>query len=147
MTIAKTETADFTATKTFDQPPEVVCEALTTIDGIASWWGTTAGSAEQGGALHVGFGSDRQIDLVVVAARPDRVEWFVEAAPFTPEWDGTTIEFEVSAKGSGSELRFRHLGLTPKLECFDMCHEGWTHYLGSLVAHVDRGEGDPYRGE
>ena len=24
-----------------------------------------------------------------------------------------------------------------------MCHEGWTHFLGSLVSYVDTGEGQP----
>ena len=26
-----------------------------------------------------------------------------------------------------------------------MCHAGWTHYLASLVAYVDTGEGQPSR--
>ena len=38
-------------------------------------------------------------------------------------------------------LYFRHEGLTPELECFDMCHEGWTHYLASLVSYVETGQG------
>ena len=42
-------------------------------------------------------------------------------------------------------LYFRHQGLTPELECFDMCHEGWTHYLASLVSYVETGEGQPSR--
>jgi hypothetical protein len=28
-----------------------------------------------------------------------------------------------------------------------MCHEGWTHYLGSLVSYVDTGKGHPSRHE
>ncbi len=28
-----------------------------------------------------------------------------------------------------------------------MCHEGWTHYLASLVSYVDTGEGQPSRHE
>ena len=68
----------------------------------------------------------------------------MEQAPHTPEWAGTTIVFELAPADGGSELRFRHVGLTPQLECFDMCHEGWTHYLASLVAYVDTGEGHPY---
>ena len=45
--------------------------------------------------------------------------------------------------GAGTELRFRHHGLTPQLECFEMCLAGWTHYLASLVDYVDRGTGTP----
>ena len=34
-------------------------------------------------------------------------------------------------------LHFRHQGLTPDLECYDMCDAGWTYYLGSLVSYVE----------
>ena len=85
--------------------------------------------------------------MEVMADGPSRVEWLVHAAPFTPEWHGTSIVFELAPAGAGTKLTFRHRGLTPQLECFDMCHEGWTHYLASLVDYVDRGEGQPYRGE
>ena len=60
---------------------------------------------------------------------------------------GTRIVFDVAAAGDGAMLHFRHHGLTPQLECFDMCHEGWTHYLGSLVSYVETGVGQPSRRE
>ena len=71
--------------------------------------------------------------------------WSVEAAPLTPDWAGTTIMFDVEESGEGSTIRFRHQGLTPALECYDMCHEGWTHYLASLVSYVRdrRGSAEP----
>ena len=58
-----------------------------------------------------------------------RVIWAVHEAPLTPDWVGTTIYFDVAEAGDGAMLYFRHEGLTPELECYDMCHEGWTHYL------------------
>ena len=66
-------------------------------------------------------------------------------APLTPDWDGTTIYFDVAEAGDGAMLYFRHEGLTPELECFDMCHEGWTHYLASLVSYAETGQGQPHR--
>ena len=95
--------------------------------------------------FEVGFGSGRRIVLTAVVVDQRRVEWTVEEAPHTPEWVGTTIVFDVTPAAGGTELRFRHHGLTPQLECFDMCHEGWTHYLASLVGYVDCGAGHPYR--
>jgi uncharacterized protein YndB with AHSA1/START domain len=136
---------DFHCTKTLANPPEAVLEALRTTDGIASWWGDTIGWADEGGTFEVGFGSDRLIVMEAASVGLRRVEWRVERAPHTPEWDGTTIVFEITPAGGGAEVRFCHHGLTPQLECYDVCHEGWTHYLASLVDYVDHGAGHPYR--
>jgi uncharacterized protein YndB with AHSA1/START domain len=146
-TNSTTAAADFRATRSVDGPPDQVLAALREAEAITGWWGLTTGSAAEGEAFGVGFGSARQIDITVVAAGPSRVEWAVDAAPHTPEWVGTTIVFDLVPDGVGTELHFRHHGLTPELDCYDMCHAGWTHYLGSLVRFVETGEGDPYRGD
>ena len=136
---------DFRRMKTFTSPPAAVLEALRTTDGIGGWWGDTIGSAGEDGTFEVGFGSDRLIVMEAASVDQRRVEWKVQRAPHTPEWDGTTIVFELEPAGAGTELRFCHRGLTRQLQCFDMCNEGWTHYLASLVDYVDRGAGQPYR--
>ena len=138
---------DFTSVKTIAASPEQVFAALKTPEGVAGWWGTTSGSAGAvGDVLEVGFGTSRVITMDVASLEPGRIEWFVEQAPYTPEWDGTSIVFELApTEGDGTELRFRHVGLTPQFECYDMCHAGWTHYLASLVAYAEHGVGDPYR--
>jgi uncharacterized protein YndB with AHSA1/START domain len=143
----RTETGqDFEAIKTFSAPPADVLAALRSSEAVAEWWGPAEGSAEVGGTFDVSFvGRKQVIVLHVLPSEEGRVVWQVEQAPLTPEWDGTTIDFDVRAAGEGSVLQFRHRGLTPLLECFDMCHEGWTYYLGSLVSYVDTGEGQPSR--
>jgi uncharacterized protein YndB with AHSA1/START domain len=136
----------FQSTATVAAAPEAVLAALRTIEGVTGWWGPTQGSAEAGGTLEVSFLDGRQlIDMHVEPAPEHRVVWSVESAPLTPDWDGTTIIFDVAEAGDGSTIRFRHQGLTPELECYDMCFEGWTHYLGSLVSYVETGQGEPHR--
>ncbi len=141
------ETAeDFAATLQVGAPPDRVLSALRTPEAVAAWWGPTTGSAEVGGTLVVSFQEGKQQIVIHPApAEADRVVWQVERAPLTPEWAGTTIVFQVSASGNGSVLHFRHHGLTPQLECFDMCFAGWTHYAASLVAYAETGEGRPER--
>lgn len=138
-------TEDFQRTTTLNSSPAAVLEALSSTNGIDGWWGDTVGSTKEGGTFEVGFGSDRRIVLTATVVDQRRVEWTVEAAPHTPEWIGTTIVFGITPAAGGTELRFRHHGLTQRLECFDMCHEGWTHYLASLVDYVELGAGHPYR--
>jgi uncharacterized protein YndB with AHSA1/START domain len=148
-----TETTDFTdtsedfeSTTTIAAPPEAVLAALRTPEGVTDWWGPAEGSADVGGTFEVSFRSHQQvIVLQVEPAGEGQVVWSVRETPRTPEWVGTTIVFEVTPAAAGSTLHFRHRGLTPELECFDMCHEGWTHYLASLVSYVETGAGQPSR--
>ena len=73
------------------------------------------------------------------AAEEGRVVWSVSETPLTPEWVGTTIAFEVEDTGAGATLHFRHHGLTPQCDCFDMCNAGWTNALDRLVSFVATG--------
>jgi uncharacterized protein YndB with AHSA1/START domain len=143
----RTETSeDFESTKTFSAPPERVLAALRSVEGITAWWGPTTGSAEVGGTFEVSFQEHKQLIVLHVEDTEEcQVVWTVKETPLTPEWVGTSIVFDVAAIRAGTTLHFRHRGLTPQLECFEMCHAGWTHYLGSLVSYVDTGEGQPSR--
>jgi uncharacterized protein YndB with AHSA1/START domain len=137
---------DFESTKSFSAQPEEVLAALRTTEDVTGWWGPAAGSAAVGGTFEVSFPEHGQVIVLrVETARVGRVVWTVEETPLTPEWVGTRIVFDVASSGDGATLHFRHHGLTPELECFDMCHAGWTHYLGSLVSYVDAGDGQPSR--
>jgi uncharacterized protein YndB with AHSA1/START domain len=60
------------------------------------------------------------------------------------EWTGDTILFEISAKDGSTQLDFTHQGLVPDYECFDICHDAWTHYIqGSLRDLILKGKGSP----
>jgi uncharacterized protein YndB with AHSA1/START domain len=134
----------FQATKRISASPEAVLAALRSPEAITSWWTPTTGSGDAGGTLEVSFfGGEERVVMHVEPAFEGRVVWSVQAAPLTPDWVGTTIFFDVAEGGEGTMLFFRHQGLTPELECYDMCHQGWTHYLGSLVSYVETGQGRP----
>ena len=138
----------FHSTMHIAAPPEVVLAALSSTEAVTSWWGPATGSAGVGGTLVVSFlGGRQRIVMEVEPGFENRVTWSVKECPLTPDWIGTTIFFDVAEADDGAMLYFRHQGLTPELECFDMCHEGWTHYLASLVSYVETGEGQPSRHE
>jgi len=138
----------FHSTMSIAAPPEAVLAALSESEAVTSWWGPATGSAQVGGTLVVSFMGGRQrIVMDVEPAFENRVVWTVKECPLTPEWIGTTIFFDVAEAGDGAMLYFRHQGLTPELECFDMCHQGWTHYLASLVSYAETGAGQPHTEE
>ena len=57
---------------------------------------------------------------------------------------GTTVAFDIVPSGSGTELRFRHAGLTPQLECWDDCFAAWTHFMVSIETFAQTGTGTPF---
>ena len=64
----------------------------------------------------------------------------------TDEWKGTTIAFDLSPDPAGTRLRLTHAGLTPQIECYDLCSAGWRQFLGSLKAYAETGTGTPFAG-
>ena len=43
-----------------------------------------------------------------------------------------------------TELRFTHVGLAPKIECYDACSDAWDFYIKtSLRNFIMKGEGQP----
>lgn len=139
--------ADFATTLSIAAPPDAVFDALTSLAGLSSWWAPAHGSGLAGGEVTFVFGDDSVVMRVEEAARPSVVQWTATAISYASlqDWVGTTISFAISPDGhGGSLLQFQHSGLTPQLECFDMCSSGWRQYLASLVSYVDRGAGYPF---
>lgn len=78
-------------------------------------------------------------------SRPFTVIWDVESTATLPEWVGTTIAFMLSEPDTGGcDVRFRHEGLSPRLECYDHCRTSWDQYLASLRDYIDSGTGQPF---
>jgi uncharacterized protein YndB with AHSA1/START domain len=127
---------------------ERVFDAIATLEGLRGWWTTlVSGSASAGGEILLEFeGIDEHIVMRVEEARqPSRVRWACLEHTSLPDWRGTRVLFELAPRGKeGSELAFEHVGLSPTLECYESCEQGWDHFLASLVALVDRGRGTPF---
>lgn len=140
-------TDDYTKQVHLSASPERVFETLTTPDEFASWWAPATGSAAEGGELQITFEGieDPLVLRVKQASRPSTVIWDVESCAFLPDWVGTTVAFTLGEPDTGGcELRFRHEGLSPRLDCYDMCRTGWDQYLPSLRDYIDSGTGHPF---
>ena len=137
-------TRDFTAVIPLSAAPEKVITALTTLDGLAGWWAPVTGDPSVGGSLTFTFGEHGSNTVRVVNSDTTKVVWESTESEPAPEWVGTRLIWEVAPDSTGSELRFTHAGLTAELECYDSCHSGWSHYVASLAAFVDRGAGMPF---
>ena len=60
------------------------------------------------------------------------------------EWVGTRCTFELVPGEESTVLQFTHDGLYPHFACYDVCSQGWDHYIGiSLAAVLAGGRGTP----
>ncbi|HKC29016.1 MAG TPA: SRPBCC domain-containing protein [Jatrophihabitans sp.] len=143
-------TEDFTAVLNLPASPAAVSALFSSAAGVSRWWGPTEGHAAVGGTLVTSFGEHGVNAVRVLEAGPDRVVWESIAAEgttptaHTQEWLGTAMEFDIVPAGTGTELRFRHAGLTPQLECWDDCVAGWTHFMTSIETFAETGTGTPF---
>ena len=145
-----TRADDFTAVLNLPSSPDTVAALFTSAAGVSRWWGPTEGDGAVGGTLVTSFGDHGVNAMRVLEAGPIRVVW-ESIAPdgttptgHTQEWLGTTMEFDIVPADTGTELRFRHAGLTPQLECWDSCVAAWTYVMASIATFAKTGTGTPF---
>ncbi len=138
---------DYRKTMHVNADPEALFAALTTPSGLAAWWTEVDGSGDTGGELRFSFDPPEPLLIHVDrATRPTFVQWTVDECSFLPDWVGTHPTFMITpVDGGGSELYFRHHGLTSELDCIDMCTRGWDHFIESLRVYAETGRGMPRR--
>lgn len=133
---------DYQRTLLVRAEPDALFDALTTIPGLSAWWTDVTGSGETGGELRFRFDPPQPCVMRVdEATRPNSVRWTVTECGFLPDWEGTRPTFTIVPADGGSELRFRHHGLTRELDCIDDCTSGWNHFTESLRQYVETGRG------
>lgn len=150
--IASTRTDGFAQVVELPVSPDDALQLLTSTGAVARWWGAAAGNADVGGTITVSFGEHGANAVRVLEVGPTCVVWEpvvpegYEPTGHTKEWLGTRIEFAVEPGPAGSRLTFRHVGLTPALECYEPCADAWTYFLASIEALASTGTGTPFAG-
>lgn len=122
--------------------PDDVYAALTTADGLASWWTEdTDGDGNVGGVLRFRF-EPGGFDMKVLQAQPaELVLWEVVDGP--EEWIGTRIRFELKQEEGFTIVLFRHEGWKEPVEFMYHCSTKWATFLMSLKNLVETGKGEP----
>ena len=140
---------DYTETLSFDQAPTEVFNAINNVRG---WWNDTAKGTFQklDDEFETRFGDVHYSKQKLIEVVPDKkVVWLVTDSHLNflgdkTEWTGTRVCFEISRKENKTYLQFTHVGLRPKIECYDACSTAWGQYLRySLFYLVTTGKGQP----
>ena len=135
-------------------PAAKVYEAITTAKGLQGWWTTTCESGTGvGSRTTFRFGPTYNVMLTEKLTPHREVVWRCleqhhEADELSrkDEWAGTRVKFALESRSPGSTvLHFEHEGLTPELECYRICEDGWGHFLKtSLKKLVETDKGEPF---
>ncbi|WP_423147319.1 SRPBCC family protein [Rubrolithibacter danxiaensis] len=142
------ENQDFTTTITVNAAPAEVFKAVNNVRG---WWSENIdGDTDKINAEFLYHYQDvHRAKMKVTELVPDKkVVWHVIDNHFKftedeTEWKDTYIIFDIAEKGDKTELQFTHQGLVPEYECFQICHDAWTHYIqGSLKDLIMTGKGN-----
>ncbi|HEX2734686.1 MAG TPA: SRPBCC domain-containing protein [Polyangiaceae bacterium] len=125
-----------------------VYAAISTIEGIASWWTKdTTGSSNLGGSVRVRFHTPTgeemgKMEFDVAELNPDRdVRWHFTAGP--EEWLGTEVTFSLARSGDYTSVIFGHRNWREPVEFMAHCSTKWATFLLSLKALLEQGQGRP----
>ncbi|MGH9440242.1 MAG: SRPBCC family protein [Terriglobia bacterium] len=127
---------DFTTTISVDQSPR---EAFDAINDVRSWWtgdpGVEGNTRKLGDEFTYRYQDLHYSKQKIVEFVPEkRITWLVTDCRLSfvknqHEWTDTKITFDISRQGNKTQIRFTHLGLVPKVQCFDDCSGAWESYV------------------
>jgi hypothetical protein len=134
------KTNDYTTSFTVDQSPD---EVFAAINNVRGWWsgkpGVEGSTSKLGDEFTYQYEPHHVSRQKIIELSPGKkvvwrvVDGCINFVKDKTEWNGTTITFDIAKKGNKTEVRFTHVGLSPKIECFDGCSDAWSSYIkGSL---------------
>lgn len=142
---------NFTTTFSVSQTPE---EVFAAVSNPRLWWSEEieGGTEKPGDEFTYRYKDMHRCTMRVTEAIPgQKMVWLVLDNHFSftqdqSEWKGTSVVFEISRAGGGTQVHFTHAGLTPEYECFGVCSNAWGSYInGSLKGLITTGQGYPNR--
>lgn len=140
---------DFTTTFMVSKTPTEVFNA---INNPRAWWSEEiVGSTDKlNDVFDYHFEDIHSCKVKVQELMPNKkVVWHILENDFNfttdkTEWVNTDVVFDINVQDGKSMVTFTHIGLQPSYECYEACHQGWTHYIqNSLKKYITSGEGEP----
>src|SRR5689334_8949269 len=127
------------------QPPERVWQALTTPEGLGTWFGNSAEvDLRVGGLVKLAWSGGESATLTIERIEEPRVFGYTWSVYGLPGDDPrrTYVEFTLEPAGAGTTLTmvesgFAQLADDEYKKAFPGNDNGWTNELGELVAYLD----------
>ena len=127
------------------RPPDAVWAALTTAEGLGSWFGNEATiDLRQGGSARMTWTGGHAVEMRVERVEEPTVFGFTWPIYGLPEDDPrrTYVEFTLEPTSAGTRLTVVESGFAQLAEhaygkAYDGNTEGWASELAELVAYLD----------
>jgi hypothetical protein len=127
--------------------------AYSAISRVKDWWirDTDGETSAIGDSFTVYFNREQDyVSFKVTDAQPSRryvwhvedcfLHWFEDET----EWTETDVIFDIAPATEGCVVTMVHRGLTPEVECYNVCSAGWErHIMKSLQKLIAEGVGTP----
>jgi Activator of Hsp90 ATPase homolog 1-like protein len=136
----------FSMTILVDQSP---AEVFHNIQNVRGWWSGIYSESITGESnviddefsFHAGGGAHYSKQKLVELIPDEKIVWLVTDSTLTflndtGEWTNTKFGFDISRTGDKTKVVFTHDGLTPQIECYNICSGGWTQYLEKLKSNL-----------
>ncbi len=137
---------DYSKEIVYRTSPETLFNAITR--NLELWWGRTdQGVGKPGDEFKTSFGKAFWKFIITEIVPNEKVTWeCIEGQPeFEREWVGTKLHWSIVPNSDKTLLNFRHEGLTPAFECYDVCAPTWDMFITtSLKRFVETGKGMPH---
>lgn len=127
-----------------DAPFARVFDSLSTISGLAGWWTSdTSGSTKVGDTIQFKFGPHGSMNMKVNTCKVNElIEW--ECVDKDLDWEGTIIQFKLSANDNKVRIEFVHSGFKNDYANIANINFSWGRYLVSLRNLCEKGIGEPF---
>jgi uncharacterized protein YndB with AHSA1/START domain len=129
---------------------ETVHRALSTQDGIRSWWSSRTSGPDGSSHLEVSFPDlpEQPFTFDVTRDEAERVEW--RTGGFPPPWAGTTVRWDISEApadaqpGAITRLHFSHRDFDAENPVIPGVTPIWAQIILRLKSYAETGQPDPF---
>lgn len=123
-------------------PAERVYEAITTQNGIESWWCKQTTAKPEVGFINTFTFGNLKNEMKITGLTPNKkVEW--QCITSIEEWEDTNISFDLEQQDGRTVLRFSHSNWRAATDFFDACNYDWGRFMTSLKSYCENGSGTP----
>ena len=124
--------------------PKQVFDAISTANGLDSWWTKTCqGTPVPGAEYKLGFGPEHDWRAVVSNCIRDS-EFELTFNKADADWQDSRINFRLTPEQGKTSVTFQHVGWPAENEHYKISCFCWAMYLRLLKRYVEAGETVPY---
>ncbi|GAA3636015.1 hypothetical protein [Flavivirga jejuensis] len=115
---------------------------------INLWWGETDTPVSKvGDVFTIVFGEACWTFKIMTYTPHSKLTWVcIGGVPdFNAEWIGNQLHWSIEEQGDTTKVRFLQIGLTPNMNCYDVCASTWDKFIMiSLKSFVETGKAESF---